>query len=286
MQPLVQSFFHAETGSYSHVVYDRPHGEAVIIDPVLDFDLRRCRTSTTAADTLAAFVRSHGLTVRWILETHIHADHVSAAAHLATVFNCGIAIGRHVGRVIDNFQSIFDFEGEALQPEHHFHRLLDDGDRLEVGAAVCRIMHTPGHTEESLTYVIGDAAFVGDLLFRPDYGTGRCDFPGGDASQLYESIRRVLALPDATRMFLCHDYPPAGREPTCMTTVAQQKESNVHLRTHPTRQSFIDFRRARDLTLSTPALMVPAIQLNIRAGSLPAPARNGKVYLKLPVNVL
>lgn len=283
MNPQVRHFHHAPTNSFAYVVFDRNRGDAVIIDPVLDFDARSCRTSTAFADTLMEFVRERSLTVHWILETHVHADHVSAANYLALNLGCGVAIGNRVTTTLALFDSLFDF-GQQLQGRPPFDWLMKDGDEFAFGSLQGRVVFTPGHTTESVAYIIGDAVFVGDVMFMPDCGTGRCDFPGGDACALYASIEKLLTLVDSSRIFLCHDYPPEGREALCESSVADQKRANVHLVAHPDRKAFVLFRTTRDKTLPLPALLFQAVQLNLRAGALPAPAANGRRYLKMPLN--
>jgi glyoxylase-like metal-dependent hydrolase (beta-lactamase superfamily II) len=279
--PEVESFFHKDTGTWTHVVHD---GEAgAIIDPVLDYDAASARTATASADAVLAFVRRRGLRVAWILETHAHADHLSAAGYLHDALDAPIAIGRGIVAVQAHFKPVFGLGDDFAADGSQFDRLLDDGDALPVGSLRVRAMATPGHTRDGLTYVVGEAAFIGDTLFAADLGTARCDFPGGDARQLYASIRRILALPAATRLFLCHDYPPPARVARRETTIACEAQENVHIG-GAGESDFIATRRARDATLRVPRLLLPALQVNIRGGRLPAPDADGCRYLRLPLD--
>lgn len=280
--PEVESFFHQDTGTWTHVVHD---GEvAAVIDPVLDYDAASARTFTVSADAVLAFVQNHALRVAWILETHAHADHLSAAGYLHDALGAPVAIGRGIVAVQAHFKDVFGLGDDFAADGSQFDRLLDDGDALQIGSLAARAIATPGHTRDSLTYVAGDAAFIGDTLFAPDLGTARCDFPGGDAAQLYASIRRILALPEATRLFLCHDYPPPARTPWRETTIACEARENVHVGGGVGKAAFVAKRRARDATLPVPRLLLPALQVNIRGGRLPGVGPDGHVYLRLPVN--
>lgn len=286
VSPLVKSFFHADTNTFSHVVHDRPGGAAAIIDPVLDFDMVSARTATTSADAMLAFVREQGLDVQWILETHAHADHLSAAGYLHDILGAPVAIGRGIVQVQARFKALFGIGDELVADGRQFDRLLDDGDTFGIGTLEGRVMATPGHTDDSLTYLVGDAAFVGDTVFAPETGTARTDFPGGNASRLYHSIQDILALPEGTRLFLCHDYPPAASEPRSQTSIAAQAERNIHVGNGVPEPEFVAMRQARDARLPPPRLILPALQVNIRGGRLPAPDANGVSYLRLPVNQL
>jgi glyoxylase-like metal-dependent hydrolase (beta-lactamase superfamily II) len=280
--PEVESFLHKDTGTWTHVVHD---GEAAaIIDPVLDYDAAAARTSTASADAVLAFVRERGLRVEWILETHAHADHLSAAGHLHDATGAPVAIGRGIIEVQSHFKQVFGLGDDFVADGRQFDRLLDDGDEIAVGALNLRALATPGHTRDGLTYVVGDAAFIGDTMFAPDIGTARCDFPGGDAVQLYASIRRILALPESTRLFLCHDYPPASREPLVATTIAREANENVQVGGGVSEAEFVAKRRARDATLKVPRLLLPSLQVNIRGGRLPPADANGHRYLCLPLD--
>lgn len=283
--PTIQSFFDPDTSTVTHVVSDPATSRAAIIDSVLDFDPKSGRTSHASADRVIGYVRQAGLTVEWLLETHAHADHLSAAPYMQQKLGGKIGIGRHICEVQQAFKKIFnasDMDTEGAD----FDCLFDDGEQFMIGQLVVRVMHTPGHTPACLTYVIGSDAFVGDTLFMPDYGSARCDFPGGDAATLYRSIKKVLALAPDTRLHLCHDYPPEkGREPQWVSTVAEQRSKNIHVHDGVTEAAFVNMRTARDKTLAMPTLIFPAVQVNVRAGKLPPPEDNGVCYLKLPINL-
>lgn len=281
-QPEVESFYHPDSGTWTHVVHDG--AVAAVIDPVLDYHAASARTSTTSAEAVLAFARQHALRVAWILETHAHADHLSAAGWLHDVLPAPIAIGRGITTVQAHFKQVFGLGDDFVTDGSQFDRLLDDGDELAVGSLTFRALATPGHTRDGLTYLVGDAAFIGDTLFAPDIGTARCDFPGGDAGQLYASIRRILALPAATRLFLCHDYPPPARKAWRETTLACQTQENVHVGGAVDAAAFIAKRRARDATLPMPRLLLPALQVNIRGGRLPLAEADGHRYLRLPLD--
>lgn len=282
--PLVEPFYDKDTGTFSYVVYDQTGGMAVIIDPVLDYEPAGARTSTASADALLAFVRSKLLTVAWILETHAHADHLSAAGYLADQLQAPVAIGRGIVQVQQHFKALFGLGDEFIADGRQFDRLFDDGDTFNVGALNARVIATPGHTDDGLTYVIGDAAFVGDTVFAADTGTARCDFPGGDAQRLYASIQRILSLPGDTRIFLCHDYPGTRREAHALTSIDEQKQHNLHLKNGTDAPTFVQMREQRDATLPVPKLILPALQVNIRGGRLPEPDANGVRYLRLPLD--
>jgi len=281
-RPSVEAFFHKDTGTFSYVVHQA--NSAVIIDPVLDYDTASATAGTSSADRIAAFVRDRQLSVAWILETHAHADHLSAGSYLRDALGAQLAIGRKIVNVQAHFKTLFDLGDEFSPNGNQFDRLLDENDVLPVGEMNVRVMATPGHTEDSVTYLIGDTAFVGDTLFAPDTGTARCDFPGGDAALLYRSIQKILSLSVNTRIFLCHDYPPPGRVPAPESTIAAQREGNVHLGRNIAEQEFVAMRRTRDASLDVPRLILPALQVNIRGGRLPSPSENGIAYLKLPLN--
>lgn len=287
--PHVQPFFDAESCTFTYVLADRKRERCAIIDSVLDYDAKSGRTSTTRADEVIDFVRSSGLTVDWILETHVHADHLSAAPYLRSALGGQIAIGDGVRSVHRAFAHAFLLPEDAGQTLKPFARLLASDERIRVGDLTVRAMHVPGHTPADVAYVVeGDSpiAFVGDTLFMPDVGSARADFPGGDAHALYASMRRILALPPETRMFVCHDYPPAGRAPAWETTVAAQRAHNIHARDSIGEAEFVQMRQARDATLDVPTLILPSIQVNIRAGQLPPPEDDGVSYLKIPLNVI
>lgn len=286
MNPTVQAFFDPATSTVTYLVHDPATRVAAIIDPVLDFDAASGRTATHSADAILAATAEQGLTVQWLLETHAHADHLSAAQHLREKTGADVVIGQHITTVQSFFAALF--EAEDVTPDgSQFQRLVAEGDRLPLGEMSIAVLHTPGHTPACVTYLIGDAAFVGDTLFMPDYGTARADFPGGDAGQLYRSTRRILSLPPETRIFVGHDYLPAGRsEYVWETTVAAQLAGNVHVHDGVNEADFVAMRSARDATLPAPRLILPSLQVNIRAGALPPPSAGGHTYLKLPINAL
>ncbi|MBM3569214.1 MAG: MBL fold metallo-hydrolase [Alphaproteobacteria bacterium] len=283
MSPAILASFDQPTNTVSYLVADPASGRAAAIDPVLDFDARSGRVATGSAERLLAMAQERGWTLDWLLETHAHADHLSAAPFLKTRTGARTAIGRHIVDVQRVFKPVFN--ATDLTPDgSQFDRLLDDGDRIALGGLGIEVLHTPGHTPACVSYWIGDALFVGDTLFMPDYGTARCDFPGGDAAQLYRSIRRILALPAETRIFLCHDYKAPGRDRFAWeTTVAAQRAGNIHVKDGIGETEFVAMRRARDATLSVPALLLPSIQVNMRAGAFPPPESDGRTYLKLPI---
>jgi glyoxylase-like metal-dependent hydrolase (beta-lactamase superfamily II) len=285
-RPDVCSFFDSATNTVSYVVGDPATGCAAIVDPVLDFDAVAGRTSTRSTDAVAACTRERGWAVDCILETHVHADHLSGAAVLKKDVGGTIALGAEVAQVQAVFRGIFNL-GDLAVDGRQFDRLFADGDCFRIGELEARVLRTPGHTPACVTYVIGDAAFVGDTLFMPDYGTARTDFPGGSAGELYDSIQRIFALPAATRLFVCHDYKAPGREVFAWeTSVGAQRKDNVHLHDGVSREAFVAMREARDRELGMPRLMVPSIQVNVRAGQMPPPESNGVSYLKLPVDFL
>ena len=283
----VDGFFDEATNTVSYVAADPATGKCALVDSVLDFDPSAGRTDHRSADKLITFVRERGLEAEWLLETHVHADHLSAAPYLQDQLGGALAIGRNITVVQDMFGKIFSAGTEFQRDGSQFDRLFVDGDRFMVGSIEAQAMHTPGHTPACMTYLIGDAAFVGDTLFMPDYGTARCDFPGGDARMLYSSIHRIFALPDATRLFLCHDYKAPGRDQfSWETTVGEEKRQNVHVREGISEDEFVAMRTARDSTLGMPKLILPAVQVNMRAGRMPPAEDDGKRYLKIPLDTL
>jgi glyoxylase-like metal-dependent hydrolase (beta-lactamase superfamily II) len=286
MNPDIQAFFDEETFTVSYLVSDPATRRAVVIDPVLDFDPKSARTSTKSADALLAAIKAKDLTVEWLLETHAHADHLSAAAVLKQKLGARTAIGEHVADVQKVFAPIFnarDLSGTGGEFDH----VLKDGETLQVGGVTIEVLYTPGHTPACISYQIGDNVFVGDTLFMPDYGTARCDFPGGDAQILYRSIRRILSLPAETTLWMCHDYKAPHRDTYAwLTTVAEQREKNIHIHDGVSESAFVAMRTARDKTLHMPVLILPSVQVNIRAGNMPPPEADGNIYLKLPVNRL
>jgi glyoxylase-like metal-dependent hydrolase (beta-lactamase superfamily II) len=283
--PDVLPFFHADSNTWTYLVSDPASGEAAIIDPVLDFDPKSGRTSTTSAQAVLSAVRERGLQVRWIIETHAHADHFSAGHWLRPLLpDAVLAIGEGIRTVQKTFRPIFNLGEHFPVDGSQFGHLFTDGERFALGTMEGQVIPVPGHTNDSVAYLLGDALFTGDSLFMPDGGTARCDFPGGDAAMLYRSIQRLYALPDATRVFVCHDYGPGGREVRCETTIGEQKRSNIHVREGVDEASYVAMRNARDATLAMPTLILPAVQVNIRAGALPEPEGNGVRYLKLPID--
>jgi glyoxylase-like metal-dependent hydrolase (beta-lactamase superfamily II) len=284
MHATVMPFFHTESCTWTYIVADPLSRQAAIIDPALDFDAKSGRTATASAQTLVDHVRAQALDVRWILETHAHADHLSAGHWLKSEFPLAtLAIGEGIRTVQKVFRPIFNLGEHFPVDGSQFDRLFVDGERFGIGGIDVEVIAVPGHTSDSIAYRIGDAVFVGDSIFMPDGGTARCDFPGGDAHMLYHSIQRLYALPGDTRVFVCHDYAPGGRAYSCETTIAAQKAGNIHVRDGIAEGDFVAVRTARDATLEMPTLLLPAIQINIRAGRLPEPEDNGVRYLKLPL---
>ena len=287
MSPQVKAFFDEETNTVTYVVTDGTSSSCAIIDPVLDLDMAAGRTSTASADRVIEFIRANDLEVDWILETHAHADHLSAAAYLKSKTGGKTGTGRFITGVQATFKDIFKLGDDFIPNGEQFDRLFDDGEMLELGTTHIRVMHTPGHTPSCVTFVTGNAAFVGDTLFMPDYGTARADFPGGDAAELYRSIQRIFELPPETRLFLCHDYKAPGRDEfEWESTVREQRASNIHIHDGISEEDFTEFRRQRDSELGMPKLILPSIQVNIRAGEMPPPDESGTVFLKIPVNVV
>jgi glyoxylase-like metal-dependent hydrolase (beta-lactamase superfamily II) len=286
VKPEVTGFFDAETNTISYVVKD-PHSNAcAIVDSVMDIDYAAGRIRHVSADRIIDFVRRAGLQVEWLIETHAHADHLSAAPYIQEVLGGKLGIGENIAIVQDVFGKIFNEGTEFRRDGSQFDRLFKDGDSYRIGSMTALALHTPGHTPACMTHVVGDAAFVGDTLFMPDGGTARADFPGGDARQLYRSIRKVLALPPQTRLFMCHDYGPDGRAIRWETTVAEERASNIHVRDGIGEEEFVAMRTARDATLGMPQLIIPSIQVNIRGGHLPEPDATGKRFLKVPLDQL
>ncbi|MFX1684516.1 MBL fold metallo-hydrolase [Paraburkholderia sp. A1BS-2L] len=283
---LVEPFFDPVTSTVTYVVHSGRGSACAIVDPVLDYDPKSGRTSTESADRVVAFVREHALSTQWLLETHAHADHLSAAPYLKQQLGGQISIGEHIREVQGVFRTVFNLGATIAADGREFDHLFKDEERFEVGPLAARAMHVPGHTPADLAYQIGDAVFVGDTLFMPDVGSARCDFPGGDAHTLYRSVRKLLDLPGETRLFMCHDYPPETRGPCFETTVGDQRRANIHLHDGVTEEAFVQMRTARDRTLAMPNLILPSIQVNIRAGRMPEPEDNGVRYLKIPLNAL
>lgn len=286
----VEAFFDSTTWTISYLVMDRTTLHCALIDSVLDYDPKSGRTGTQSADALIARVRELNASVEWILETHVHADHLSAATYLQETLGGKVAIGSHIKVVQKVFGALFNVGEEFSRDGKQFDQLLDDGQSFAIGTLQARAMHTPGHTPACMTYIVEaqgqTVAFVGDTLFMPDYGTARCDFPGADARTLYRSIGKILELPEQTRLFMCHDYLPGGRELRVMTTVGEQRASNIHVHQGIDEDAFVAMREARDATLDMPVLMLPSVQVNMRSGHLPEPEANGIRYLKIPLNTL
>ncbi|ALS97877.1 MBL fold metallo-hydrolase [Lacimicrobium alkaliphilum] len=286
MSLQVQAFFHQDTSTLSYLVFDEQAREAAIIDPALDFDYAAGHTNTEFADQLIQAVKDNELSLKWILETHAHADHLTAAQHIRAQLGGKIAIGSGITKVQENFQRLFNLGDKQDVQGRDFDHLFAEGDTFTVGRFHGRVITTPGHTNDSLTYLIGGNAFVGDSLFMPDAGTARCDFPGGSAELLFESVQKLYALDDDTRIYVCHDYQPEGRSLRYVATVAEHKANNIHINKDTTVEEFVQKRNKRDKTLGMPRLIIPSIQVNIRAGELPPAENNGVHYLKVPVNLL
>lgn len=285
MKPEVFGFFDEATFTITYVVRDPSSQKCAVINSVLDFDYASGRTDTRSADAVIAFVQDKGFDVEWLLESHVHADHLSAAPYLQAKLGGKIGIGENIKTVQDTFGKVFNEGTEFQRDGSQFDQLFKDGDQINIGQLRADVMHTPGHTPACLTFVVGDAAFVGDTLFMPDFGTARCDFPGGSAEDLYKSIQKILTLPDETRIFVCHDYKAPGRDEFAWeTTVAEQKAFNVHVGAGKPAEEFVAMRRARDSTLAMPQLIIPSLQVNMRAGQMPPKEDNGVSYLKVPVN--
>lgn len=286
-RPEIAAFFDEDTFTVSYVVHDPATKDAAIVDSVLDYDAASGRTSHKSADAIAAFVKSQKLNVVWHIETHVHADHLSAAPYLQSIFGGMIGIGEHISQVQDVFGKLFNTGSDFRADGSQFGHLFKDGETFALGELACVALHVPGHTPADMAFVIGDAVFVGDTMFMPDYGTARADFPGGDAVKLYRSIRRLLMLPDETRLFMCHDYKAPGRDDYAWeSTIGEQRRSNVHVHDGVSEDEFVAMRNARDATLGMPRLILPSVQVNMRAGHLPEPEENGVRYLKIPVDQL
>ncbi len=286
MKPQIQAFFDDATWTVSYVVFDEPGGHCALVDSVLDYDPKSGRTSTRSAERLVEFVQGRDLTVQWILETHAHADHLSAAHYLRKKLGGKIAIGAAITQVQDVFKGVFNLEPEFRPDGSQFDQLLHDDEEFQIGVLTAKALAVPGHTPACMAYQVEDAVFVGDTLFMPDVGTARCDFPGGNAYTLYQSVRKLLSLPAQTRLFMCHDYPPSGRDATWQSTVADQRAHNIHVHDGVTEDAFVELRTRRDATLEMPVLILPSVQINIRAGDFPPAEANGVTYLKIPVNAL
>jgi glyoxylase-like metal-dependent hydrolase (beta-lactamase superfamily II) len=286
MNPVVKGFFDVDTWTITYVVYEKPRTSCIIIDSVLSYDPKSGRTNTKMADQVIAFIKSLDLKTEWILETHAHADHVTAAPYLKLEVGGKIAIGDHITAVQGVFKGIFNLEDAFSVDGSQFDHLLKEGEEIHFGNLTLMALFVPGHTPACMAYQVGDAIFVGDTMFMPDVGTARCDFPGGDAHILYQSMKKILSYPPQTRLFMCHDYPPNDRPVNFETTVAEERKSNIHMHDGISEEQFVEMRTTRDATLEMPVLILPAIQINIRAGELPPKEVNGISYLKIPVNAL
>ncbi len=287
MSARIEAFFDPATFTYSYVVSDPQTRQCAVIDSVLDYDAASGRTSHQAADRIIDYIRTHDLQVQWLLETHVHADHLSAAHYLKQHLGGRLAIGERITEVQRTFAELFNAGAGFATDGRQFDQLFRDGERFQIGSLDAQALHTPGHTPACLTYLIGDAAFVGDTLFMPDYGTARCDFPGGDARTLYRSIQKLFALPDSTRVFLCHDYKASGRETFFHeTSIGAERAHNIHIHAGIDEEEFVTMRSARDATLGLPALILPSVQVNMRGGELPPAESNGTRYLKIPLDRL
>lgn len=286
MKPNINAFFDSATWTVSYIVFDEPGGSCAIIDPVLDYDPKSSRTSTRSADKLIAFIDEQRLSVEWILETHVHADHLSSADCLKDRLGGKTGIGSNIFIVQETFKKIFNLGDEFIPDGHHFDHLFTDGELFQVGKLTAKAISVSGHTPADTAYQFDDAIFVGDTLFMPDVGTARTDFPGGDAHQLFKSIQKLLTFPPETRLFMCHDYPPPSRSAAWQSTVALQRVHNIHVHDNVDENDFVTMRNKRDATLEMPNLLLPSIQVNIRAGELPAAETNGITYFKIPVNLI
>jgi len=286
VNPLVKSFFDTATATFTYVVYEKEGSSCTVIDSVLHFDQKSGRTNASSVETVIQFIQNKKLQVEWILETHAHADHLSGAQFIKTQLGGKVAIGHHIQQVQITFKDIFNLEGTFVPDGSQFDYLIQDGEQLVCGDLIFQCFGVPGHTPACMAYQCGDSIFVGDTLFPPDVGTARCDFPGGDAQSLYHSIKRILSFPDDTKLYMCHDYPPSGREVQCVTTVAQQRKGNIHIHDGLSEEEFVNMRKMRDATLDMPTLILPSIQINIRAGHFPPKESNQVSYLKLPLNIL
>ena len=287
MTALIEAFLDPASSTYSYVVYEADGGQCAIVDPVLDYDGAAGRTCTAQADRIIAFVRAHDLQVQWLLETHAHADHLSAAPYLRRELGGKIAIGESISKVQNVFKALFNLEPEFCVDGSQFDHLFAPNESFMIGNLKATALHVPGHTPADMAYLIdGEQILVGDTLFMPDVGTARCDFPGGNAQHLFKSIQKLLAFPASVKLYVCHDYPPEGRASQCQTTVGEQRKSNIHVHDGIDEAAFVEMRTTRDAGLGMPTLLLPAIQVNVRAGNMPAPEDNGVVYLKIPLNKL
>ena len=286
MNPKVKSFYHKQTFTWTHVVSCPNTKKTVIVDPVLDYNPNNANTSTQSSDDILMYIKDESLHLMYVLETHAHADHISSAAYILSKTGAAVAIGKQIQSVQATFKDIFNFDDSFKTDGSQFQRLLDDGDSIELGDSVIEVMHTPGHTNDSMSFIVGDCVFIGDTLFSPDYGTARCDFPGGDAEKLYDSIQNIYSLGDDKKLYLCHDYPPTNRIPKAYFSLKEQYQNNIHINHTTQKKAFINMRKKRDAQLNQPKLIIPSIQVNIQAGKFPSPEKNGRSYLKIPLNTL
>jgi glyoxylase-like metal-dependent hydrolase (beta-lactamase superfamily II) len=283
----IETFFHEGSSTYTHVLIDQETSKCAIVDPVLDYDPKSGRTATDSPDSIIKYINEHQLSVQWILETHVHADHLSSAPYLKSKLGGKIAIGSKINQVQAVFKDVFNAEDEFATDGRQFDHLFEDNEAFSIGSLTAKAWHTPGHTPACATYIVEeDTAFVGDTIFMPDMGTARCDFPGGSAEQLFESINKILSLPDTTKLYMCHDYAPGGREHEYVTTVADEKSRNIHVAQGTAVSDFVAMRSERDATLAMPVLLLPSVQINMRAGQTPPAEDNGVSYIKIPLNAL
>jgi len=286
LNPKVKSFYHQDTFTWTHVVSCPKTGITAIIDPVLDYNARNANTSTDSIDAILNYIKQNNLSLEYVLETHAHADHITSAAYIVQQLKVKVAIGKQIQSVQETFKGIFNLGDSFKTDGSQFNQLLNGGDEVIVGELNIKVMHTPGHTNDSMTFICADCVFIGDTLFSPDYGSARCDFPGGDAKKLFDSIQKIYALGKNKKLYLCHDYPPKNRKPLAWFLSSVQQTENIHINHSVTKEDFVRMREKRDAHLNQPKLIIPSIQVNIRAGKFPTPEQNGQIYLKIPLNVL
>lgn len=286
MNPQVKSFYHKDTFTWTHVVSCSQTNKATIIDPVLDYNAHNGNTSTESIDVVLKYIKSKKFVVEYVLETHAHADHLTSAAYIIESLNAKVAIGAQIKGVQETFKRVFNFDKSFKADGSQFARLLNQDDQIKLGKLTINVMHTPGHTDDSMSYICGDCVFIGDTLFSPDYGSARCDFPGGDANMLFESVQKIYALGKHKKLYLCHDYPPNNRQPVAWFLSSVQQTENKHINEATIKKDFVQMRNKRDASLNQPKLIIPSIQVNICAGDFPEPEENGHIYLKIPLNVL
>ena len=286
MNPKVKSFYHQDTFTWTHVVSCPETKITAIVDPVLDYNSHNANTSTHSIDEVLDYLKAKNLTLHYVLETHAHADHLTSAAYISKKTKAQVAIGTQIQSVQKTFKDIFNFDDSFQTNGSQFDTLLKEGDEINLGQCKIKFMHTPGHTNDSMTFICGDCVFIGDTLFSPDYGSARCDFPGGDAGKLFDSVQKIYALGENMKLYLCHDYPPNNRKPLPWFLSSVQQSENIHINLSTKKQDFVQMRQQRDAQLNQPKLIIPSIQVNIRAGNFPQPESNGKTYLKIPLDVL